>query len=272
MTKPVTIKTKVGFSDLEKGENWYFGYPVLAELAGRTSLTGLSVLASHGKQLSLSELRVIDDIATVNTTPDPRIWPLKLVRLVASYGHTLPAFACISLGLESVAIGPWEYGTAAEFLLVVDRALGDSEPSDSAIKQIAQAHMLKHGRLPGFGVPMRPVDERVPVLRKCLLDNSMRHEKRYWKLFERLSLVVRESFRIQAHISGASAAAMLDIGLSPRTISLASVLSYQHVFMAHADEGAQQSLSSLCVIELDKLEFNCPEHRVSDRKKKWLGA
>jgi hypothetical protein len=76
----------------EWGVNRYFGFPV-PDLLGDETLTGLVALAVGARRLPAAEREVLDDIAVAMTLADPRIWPLKMTRLVASYGGGLAGMA-----------------------------------------------------------------------------------------------------------------------------------------------------------------------------------
>ena len=74
-------------------EHRYFGRAVFEDITGKESLTYLMALSILGRELPRDCYPVLDDAACALTLADPRIWPLKLTRLVASYGSTVPAIA-----------------------------------------------------------------------------------------------------------------------------------------------------------------------------------
>jgi len=87
-------------------EHRYFGHAVFAELRGRESFVGLTALSVLGRRLSADVCALLDEAAVCLTLADPRIWPLKLTRVVAAYGQAIPAAAAGLLIQEGARIGP----------------------------------------------------------------------------------------------------------------------------------------------------------------------
>ena len=82
------------------GDNFYFGHAVAGDLLGGETFAGLMAMAAKGRRPSDEERVVLDAIAVILTSADPRIWPLKLTRLVASYGGTLAGFGAGQLAMD----------------------------------------------------------------------------------------------------------------------------------------------------------------------------
>ena len=99
-------------------EHRYFGHRVFEELVGHESLAGLVGLAILGRRLTADEAGMLDDAAAVNTLGDPRIWPLKLTRTIASYGRIMPALSAGVLMLDGGRVGvPEDLDQAAVFFM-----------------------------------------------------------------------------------------------------------------------------------------------------------
>src|SRR4051794_38104091 len=97
-------------------EHRYFGHAVFEELRGRESLADLTALSILGRRLSPETCALLDEAAVCLTMADPRIWPLKLTRVIAAYGRAVPALAAGLLIQEDARIGPWTMLKAAESL------------------------------------------------------------------------------------------------------------------------------------------------------------
>ena len=111
---PLVVTTRTAHMGWD--EHRYFGRAVFEDLTGKESLTYLMALSILGRELPRDCYPVLDDAACALTLADPRIWPLKLTRLVASYGSTVPATAAGLLIEERARVGPWTCAKAAEIL------------------------------------------------------------------------------------------------------------------------------------------------------------
>src|SRR5207248_5309361 len=96
------------------------------ELAGTDGWTSVLSLAFGGPRLDAATAQIIEDVAVCSLAADPRIWPLKLACLIASYGVTLPAMAVGHLALEGAIVGAEPTGAAAEILVAWTEKLGES--------------------------------------------------------------------------------------------------------------------------------------------------
>jgi len=223
-------------------EHRYFGQRVFEDLAGRETLTGLTVLSVLGRRLSSDENGVVDDAACTLTLADPRIWPLKLTRLIAAYGSTLPAAAAGLLSEQDARIGPWTTAKGAELLLAFDAAVGARIDDSELVRGIVKAHLDEHRFVWGFGTPFRGADERLVAFRACI-HRRERGLLRFWRLMDAVSAVVREVRGTEPNMGIAVAAAFLDLGLTPHQVGSLTSALMQHMFLAHAVEGSVQGAS-----------------------------
>jgi hypothetical protein len=220
-------------------EHRYFGHRVFEELAGRETLTGLTVLSVLGRRLPSDACGVVDDVACTLTLADPRIWPLKLTRLIAAYGSTLPAAAAGLLSEEGARIGPWTGAKSAEVLLAFDAALGSRVDEPEFVRGIVKGYLDEHRFVWGFGTPFRGEDERLVAFRMCIRRRA-RETLRFWRLMDAVSSAVREVRGTEPNMGIAVAAAFLDLGLTTHQVGSLSSALMQHMFMAHAVEGSAQ--------------------------------
>ncbi len=258
------LSTKVGHAGW--GHNQHFGFDVGSQLAGHESLSGLLALAVCGRRFSAEDQRLLDDVAAAMTVTDPRIWPLKLTRLVSSYGRCLSAVAAVNLCIERAAVGHWTSGDAAAMLLEIDRRLRAlPKGHDQGQLEVLLARMVaKQGRLMGFGVPFRDEDERV-VLVAAAVERYGRHEGRYWRLLERVSAVMQRVCGVPPNIGAAVGAVCLDMGMTPAQASRISVALGQNVYLANAIEGAGQAPAVLQRLPDDCVDYQGKPLRRSPR-------
>lgn len=227
------IRTRVAHTGFE--ENQWFGRPVFAELAGRTTQSQLLGTAVSGRETSPEAAAVLDDVAVVLTDADPRIWPLKLTRLIAAYGDPLPAFSAANLSLHGAFIGHWVCGRAAEVLVELAAHVGDAD--GAALQERVRQFVAERKRIMGFGVAFRPEDARWTSLVRCI-EARGRDRLRHWQL--QLSLVreVRAQRNLPPNVASAIGAALLDLGYAPREISALASAVAQNNFIANAVEEA----------------------------------
>jgi hypothetical protein len=236
------VATRVGVS--VGPDNFLFGWSQARQLSAGETLAGLVALAVLGRKLPPQGSAVLDDLAVAIVSADPRVWPLKLTRLTAAYGNTFPAFASGMLVLDTDFMGPASAGLAASHLCEVNALLGSrpvaAEPVESAVEEFLRSH----SRMAGFGVPFRPFDERLMVL-KSMMDRRGRTSLPYWTLSTGVSEWFQRRKGVMPNLSLGVAAAMLDLGMRPDEISAASLMLQAPVVLAHALEGARQQAEVL---------------------------
>lgn len=260
----VEIATRVARAGFE--DHRWFGHAVIAELFGSESLLGLVMLAATGRRPSAEERRLLDDFTVAITVADPRIWPLKIGRLIASYGSAMAGFGAAQLAVECDAIGPWVAEPAARMLMEIQEQAGDVA-DDEAFTRAARDAIAKRSILYGYGVAFRPHDERYLALRRRL-EELGRTSLPWWRLQDRLTEIVRAEKRTEPNVAIATAAMMLDMGLSPTQARVVTVFAMEHMFYANAVEGAEQSAPILRELPADRVRYAGPAPRDSPRKRK----
>jgi hypothetical protein len=253
----IELPTRVGRA--ERGDNRFRGRSVADELAGKVAMAGLFALAV-GRELSAEHAAVLDDLAGCCLAADPRIWPLKIVRVAASHGDP-------EVGLcAAILSGPGRHGpsivaAAAELLLAVgDEVAGGSTPRDAIARRLASAT----ARLPGFGVISRTADERVVAVAACLRRRG-REGGRMWSLLEQMDEATFDLRNTRVNIAGALAAALLDLGLAPREIRMVMHAVLLPNFLANAAEGAEQAPEVLQRMPEEAVRYVGPPPRQSPR-------
>jgi hypothetical protein len=258
---PDTIVTRVGHAGF--GDNQFGGFGMLGELAGNDGYWSLMSLAVGGKRLSWDESRVLDDVCVCGIAADPRIWPLKIVRLVGSFGTIVPAFCAGYFPVQDAIIGPWNAGAAAEFFENISRALVSE--TDASVARVVESILETGGRIRGFGVPFRKQDERVGMLTECL-DRYGRTSGRYWSLMLDTERALLERKGIRVNIAGATAAACLDLGYTPLQIRSLTFAMSACALLANAVEEAEQRNRSLRRLPKARVEYIGAPPRSSPRR------
>jgi hypothetical protein len=257
------ITTRVGHAAW--GENFYFGHAVNGELAGNETYTGLVAMAVGKKRLSADERAVLDDIAVIMTVADGRIWPLKMARVIAAYGCTLPAVAAANLCIERALIGHWTSGTAAAALVELERAIDGHVEDHARVEQHVRQRLDAGERWVGFGVPFRDRDERVESLARCVVAKK-RENLRYFRLLGTLSDVLHRRKSLRPNVGAAVGAVCLDLGFTPREVSLLSVALGQTDYLSNAWESAASAPELLRTFPSDCVQFRGKPRRKSPRE------
>jgi hypothetical protein len=233
---PLTERTRSAHWAFE--EPRYFGHRVFTELAGRESWTSMMALSIFGRRLSPELCGVLDDAVGVLTLADPRIWPLKVTRIVGTYGSMLPALCAGMLMEHEARIGPWACVGAAEALCKLHTELaGNLDPAH--VCEVVAAYRKTHRFVSGFGTPFRDRDERVVAFRECL-ERRGRTELPYFRTLQAISIAIKDTANAQLNIGGVLAALLLDMGLAPPEIGAMVVALAQHMFFAQAIESARE--------------------------------
>lgn len=245
------------------GENRFFGASVERELAGKTNHAQALVRALTGRSISERDARVIDDLEVCMLAADPRIWPCKIARLAASRGSALVGYAVALAAQESDAVGCWSTDHAARYFLELGATLGPSwEVADVAVH--VKRDLASGRRFYGFGVPFRPVDERVVAALGCL-ETHGRAAGRYITLACAVGTVLAEEKGLPLNIGGAYTAVLLDLGFAPHEVRLLATIGLELPLLANAVEGASQRDAVLQRLPDECVEYKGPPPRRSPR-------
>jgi hypothetical protein len=196
-------------------------------------------MAATGRPPSEEERVMLDAIAVATCSADGRIWPLKLTRLVASFGGTLAGLGAGLLAMEGKRIGPWVAGHAARELLALRDAIADRFDDPVAVQDAASNFVARRPRIVGYGVPLRESDERMAGLREQVIKTG-RDRLPFWTLQEALSSAMMRRWRVPSNAAIGVAAILLDLGYTPLQASAVTTFLNQNVFAANAFEAAQQ--------------------------------
>lgn len=241
-------------------------------LGDHTSFWDLWSLSLGGPALNDTDRKVLDAMAVCNTAADPRIPPMKLIRLLSSYGSVMAGISGGFAYQENAIIGTWTLGISARDLTDICAAIrkdtsltsSSDEKVERAIRGVLQQWAAEDRRPAGFGVPARPVDERVAALRKRM-ETLNRNSGRYWILAHRVEAALSRKRPLPLNIAGACGAACLDMGFKPRQIGVFAIAFAQHAFAGNAVEGAEDAPERLQKIPDSSISYTGPKDRLSPR-------
>ncbi len=258
---PDDITTRVARADW--GENHFRGYRVNGQLVGTDGWASVLSLAAGGPRLGKEDAALVEDLAICSLAADPRIWPLKAARLVATYGSAFAGIASGHLLLAGAMMGPEPTGAAANLLIELATKLGDRADDPAAVQELVD-DLLANGRVPGFGVAFRGADERVNAIKGCIATRG-RESGPYWRLLSALEAAVRARRELHVNLGLAAAAVLLDVGMRPDTITFVMSAYLDVCFYANAVEGAEQKSEVLRRLPDDAVRYEGPPPRVSPR-------
>lgn len=234
------VETRVGRA--LHGDNHFRGKSVARELLGRP-LTALYSLAIGGPELTEAQCRIIDALTASALASDPRIWPLKVAPLVASYGSTLAGRAGALSYFDGMMVSPMQSEDAAHALLRIQ----DDLSQGTALEDILDAW---EGPISGFGVPARDADERVTTMAAWYEEHVPPGERPTWALVRRIQEIRPH---IRPNITSLSSAIALDLGFTPHQAALLTCLYTDLAVLAtsveasRAREEALRHLPEACV-------------------------
>jgi hypothetical protein len=261
------LSTRVGHA--EWGDNHFRGYSVARDLSAHESTIGLLILAIVGRRIDENERLMLDDLVTVMTVADPRIWPLKLVRVTSAYGGCLAAVAAATVSLEEALVGHHIVGRAAEMLIHLADGIsaGSIDPAkddDRILEEHCRRLLANQGRLFGLGVPFRPRDERVDMLTERVAARG-RSEMPYWRLFAKAGEIFWRIRHVRPNVGLAASAIFLDMGFIPAQLGPLMTAIGSAPFWANAFEGAEQAPACLQTLPENCVSYVGPGARPSPR-------
>lgn len=227
------IDTRVG--QIVEGDNRFLGRSVFEEWSHALTSQADGLLAAVGvHELSPVNRESLRLLVLCTLSPDARVWPLKLTRLIASHGDAAIGYFGGQLVSTGKIMGPGAVTQAARGLRWITAEVGD-EPSDAAVAEAVKAWLVRcGGRFGGFGVPFRDEDERrVGLLR--LTEGGPIEQRRHWRLHEQ---VVAALAPLRPNCAISFAAMMLDMGVEPEHCGLFLSVSMSQMFLAHAIEAS----------------------------------
>ncbi len=255
----MTIRTATGRGTGDDYEA--FGLRVYRDLSGSTSFLGLVAFAITGRKVSREDEVVLDEIAVCYHVTEPRVWPMKLARTMASMGRAIPGVISASISIDSDLIGARLASLAAQALLEFDAEVSAAASPEASAKEFVAARK----RITGFGVPFRPFDERVVALRRAM-ERRGRTTGHFWRRGELLWQTARSERKLEVNIVGAAVAALLDLGFTADDVAPLTTVFFEPTFIANAVEGAQQRSSELLSLPPGATRYVGPAARESPRK------
>ncbi len=252
-------------------EHRYQGHAVFAELLGAESVGGLTALSVLGRRANEELLHVLDDIGVALSLADPRIWPLKLTQLIASYGATMLPAALGWLTLEDARIGPWACQRTADLLVDFSKRLGDDLHDPERVAAVVQDYLRQHQFVWGFGTPYRQRDERLVAFTRAI-EQRGRHRLRFWGCVCAVAPVVEAQRKTAPNVSLGVSAALLDAGVAPTKIGPLVASLMHHMFVANALDSAARVENPMRVLQSEHVVFKGRSPRLSPRRSAAAGS
>lgn len=259
---PVVV-SRVAHAEYE--DHRFMGHSAFHDLLGHETITGLLALSILGRRVDDDVKTALDLMANCCSAADPRIWPLKAARVAASYGEALAGFAAGQLAMMGPFMSPRTIGTAAEGLARLRMKLDaeGADPGADVVDRVVLEH-IAHGRVGGYGVPLRPQDERYVALHGAMTRVG-RHMLPHWRAQEILSAAMRREKKLEPNIGIALAAALLDIGCTPWQAGTFATHLFGHTMIANSFEASVQRSAAMQALPLDTIRYAGHAPRKSPR-------
>ncbi|MFP4598454.1 MAG: hypothetical protein ACLFVJ_09385 [Persicimonas sp.] len=258
------VHTNVGRAGF--GDNYFKGWAVIEELAGRESSWSLYSMAVGGPPLDDEQTALCEYLEAASMVTDPRIWIFKVCALVASYGCALVAQASTKLIFDESFLGPGGVASAAEMLVEMRFELGECAHEQEAVDACFQRWLEKRGTLSGFGVVGRPRDERQQAIEQWLVDRG-RTDGSYWELSRRLIDAAERLRGLRPNVALPCAQAWLDMGYTPAQIKMMFMRMTDVILAAISHDEAQRGSAILQCVSGESVTYCGPEPRLSPRAK-----
>jgi hypothetical protein len=239
------------------------GYRVFGELLGTTTTAQMLALGISGHLVDAERAAIFDDVITVMSSADPRMWPFKITRLASAHGVAAYGVAATLVAAEGGMFGPNRMRAAARWLIDARERLAGIDVDDDVLEA-----QLDHGTQ-GFGVLYRSRDERFEALMKQVALRG-RSDQPFTQLCNAVVRVGRARRQLEPHVFLGVAAVCLDLDLPIDAISAIATILLFHDALANAVEGAAQAPKHLQVLPLEVLDYRGPAPRASPRSEQTL--
>ena len=226
------IETRVGV--ILEHDNRFFGRSAFDDWMNEVQAPSDLVATALGVTVDDTTRELWRVVAVSLTSPDARVWPLKLTRILASHGDAAAAFFAAQLVNTGKTMGPGTVAGAAA-LLSTWTALDAAGRSAQLTAWKTAAASDGKLRLPGFGVPFRAEDERLVGMRR-VVDPTPAARRPHWRAMGELIAGVATVSSVKPNVAIGVAAVLLDCGVRPALCGLGLSMLMAHVFLGHAVE------------------------------------
>jgi len=247
------IYTRVAHSGAK--ELRFRGHRVLGELLGRTTTTQMLLCGILGRMLDDDDIAVVDDIVTAMSSADPRLWPFKITRLGAAYGHVTFGMGTTFIASEGAIFGATRFREIGEAVIELQRRVQDG---------LSDAQLLSELRAGIVGFGSSYADPRFDGL-VAQITKRGRHERPFMRVCLRVIKLARTELDVEPHVFWAIVALALDMGMTPHEIGVFSMLILFHDAVGNASEGAEQQPAVLQRLPGDAVKYVGRAPRTSAR-------
>ncbi len=248
----MTLETRVGLIDTD--DNRFRGHAVFADLAARLRSPADAAALALGTRLPDDDDREAWRIVTVCLlSPDARVWPVKLCRLLSSWGDPVVGFYGAQLVTASRIMGPGATAGCAAAVAAVRAAAPDGDV-DLVAAALDAVLARTGGRLQGFGVPFRAEDERWLAMQRFVAGTALA-ERPHWRLVAPIVAAMARRSPARPNMVLGMSALLLDAGVPPERCGLAAAVCMTPVFGGHAVEAAELDGAALFELPADAVDY-----------------
>ena len=179
------------------------------------SWLNLYLFGITGRRFNDDELRLLDAIWTYTSYPDARLWNNRVAALAGSTRSSGALGIAAALAVSEASIYGGQIIIAIADFLTRAKARCDA---GETLADLVAAHMHSHRGMPGYGRPVRRMDEderNAPLL--ALAAKAGLADGPHLRLAQDIeTILVTGRWRMRMNYAALTAALSLDLGLSPR--------------------------------------------------------
>lgn len=228
-------------------------------------------LALGNRRLNEEECALIGRLGVLASIGDPRIWPMKMARIIGSYGRPQMAIAASFAMLDDAPIGPHPAQLTAKFFASIADQHLDRAKALSQAKSVIAKWMADKRSVPGFGVPKRQEDERNKAIHRWYAQN-VEVPGRHWELYRDIAAHMSEHYDLGPNFAAPIAAIALDVGFDADVVAVFTSFLVFWGIAANAHEGTRESPEVLRRLPDEFIEYVGPAPRKSPRAQAALTA
>jgi hypothetical protein len=207
-------RPELGFLDRGRRDHALRGRYLFADVVGHRTFFQTAVYAMTGLELPARHAAFLEQVGNINLQADVGAWPLAVTRRIAARGG---GYAAAVAGGVAMMASPVLAGAAAadcaRFLLRVDAAQADGRLVADVVTDV----LARRERVMGFGRPIVPIDERVEMMEKLLVQEG-RDRQPYVTLLREAAAAFFAQKGLRTSAAAWAAAILLDFGMTPEQV------------------------------------------------------
>ena len=248
--------TELGGVSVLDGTVTFRGHDLLNALED-LSWMDLLMYGITGRRFSQAQLELFQGLWKVSVSyPEPRIWNNR----VAALGGSTRSPAGLSLGAAIAVTDATIYGQrpmigAFDFLLRAHAARQDGV----ALSEFVSHELKTHRTIPGYGRPIRSVDERLAPAERLAKRLGL-WGGTHTQIAQDIAEILQD-WRMGMNIAAIAGALYADQGLTATQYGAATILAFSAGMIVCQNDASTQPSGALFPLRCSRLRYSGPMHR-----------